>query len=128
MSNLEQKIKKFLEDRGWDNLRPGDLSKSITIEAGELLEIFQWDNPSLEDVKKDEERMKKVRKELADVLIYCYQLAVSTGINAEEAILEKLQKAEEKYPVSLFKKGSSEEPGTESAYWKIKKEHRQKGE
>lgn len=125
MKEVETYIKKFLTDRGWDTLRPGDLAKSVAIEAGELLEIFQWDNPPLEEVKSDSARREKIKGELADVLIYCLDMAVLLDIDAKEAILAKLEKAEKKYPVEMFSKGSSDEPGTESAYWEVKKKHRQ---
>lgn len=125
MIDIEQRIRSFLTDRGWDMLRPGDLAKSIAIESGELLEIFQWDNPSLEEVKKDAARRDKIKSELADVLIYCLDMAVLLDIDTKEAILQKLEKAEKKYPVEMFSKGSSDEPGTESAYWEVKKKHRQ---
>jgi NTP pyrophosphatase (non-canonical NTP hydrolase) len=124
MKEIEERLESFLKDRGWDTLRPGDVAKSIAIESGELLEIFQWDNPPLDDVKKDVPRMEKIRGELADVLIYCLDMAVLLNIDTKEAIFQKLEKAEKKYPVHLFNKGSTEEPGTESAYWEVKKKHR----
>ncbi len=127
MQDIENRAKKFLTDRGWDSLRPGDIAKSIAIEAGELLEIFQWDNPPLEAVKGDVERLEKIKGELADVLIYCLDMAVLLDIDTKEAIFRKLEKAEKKYPVEMFSKGSSDEPGTESAYWEVKKKHRQQG-
>ncbi len=127
MKYLEQIILKYLEERGWHNLRPGDIAKSISIESGELLENFQWDNPSLEEVKKDDERIAKIKKELADVLIYCFNMAVLLKLDTREIIEEKLEKIRQKYPAELFK-NSTQEPGTEAIYWKIKKEHRQKSE
>ncbi|HBB49400.1 TPA: hypothetical protein DEQ22_00640 [Candidatus Nomurabacteria bacterium] len=63
MKKYEKHIKKYLKERRWDNLRPADLAKSISIEATELLEIFQWTNQSLKDVKKDKEKIKLVKKE-----------------------------------------------------------------
>jgi dCTP diphosphatase len=69
MEPYEKEIRDYLVERGWDNLRPGDLAKSISIEAAELLEIFQWSNETLEDVKNDPEKTEKIKKELADVLI-----------------------------------------------------------
>jgi hypothetical protein len=54
-------------------------------------------------------------------------MAVLLNIDTKEAIFQKLEKVEKKYPVHLFNKGSTEEPGTESAYWEVKKKHRQQG-
>jgi len=126
MKNFEQKIAKYLKARGWDDLRPGDLAKSISIESGELLELFQWDNPELAVIKKNKERREAVAKELADVMIYCFDLSVSMGFDTEKILVNKLNKAIKKYPAKLMK-GQSKEPGTDKAYWEIKKQHRMKG-
>jgi dCTP diphosphatase len=129
MKSLEDKIRTYLIERKWDSLRPGDLAKSISIEAGELLELFQWNNPSLEEVKQDEEKLAQIKKELADVLIYCIDMSVLLELDTEKIILDKLAKAEEKYPAHLFQNRSNDtDAGTEDIYWKIKKEHRQKGD
>lgn len=125
MKDFENRIKKHLTERGWDQLRPSDLAKSIMIEGAELLELFQWDNKSPEEVKADVERMIKIRKELADVMIYCFDMAVVLGIDVETMLTDKLAKVQEKYPAHLFNKGTrSKEPGTEDLYWKIKNEYR----
>ena len=114
---------------GSDKLRPGDLSKSIAIESGELLEIFQWDNPELEAVKADPVRLGKVKKKLADVLIYGIELSTLLGLDTKQIILDKIEKAKEKYPADLFRAAAGAgDPGTDALYWKIKKEHRQNAE
>ena len=68
MKKYEKHVRKYLEERDWDKLRPADLAKSISIEAAELLELFQWTNQSLAEVKKDKEKLEKIKHELADVL------------------------------------------------------------
>lgn len=128
MKEIEQEIRQYLEERAWDKLRPGDLAKSVAIEAGELLEIFQWENPELDAVRADPERVARVKKELADVLIYCLDIAVLLGIDPAAAIREKLEKVRQKYPAELFKQFAGEEQGTHDIYWDIKKKHRQTGE
>ena len=127
MNDLEKEIKNYLVERSWDKLRPGDLAKSVAIEAGELLEIFQWENPDLETVKKDPKKLGLIKKELADVLVYCMDIAVSLDIDIKHMILEKIEHIKKKYPAHLFKNNGTKEPGTEDIYWKIKKEYRQKG-
>ncbi len=124
MKDIEKRIRKYLEERSWDKLRPGDLAKSVAIEAGELLEIFQWDNPTLSEVKNQKERLDRIKKELADVLIYCIDIAVLLGVDTEKIILEKLAMIEKKYPAEIFKSTTGQEQGTQEVYWKIKKEHR----
>lgn len=124
-NKVQRAIKKFLVDRGWDKLRPSDIAKSISIEAAELLEIFQWESNSIEEVKASSEKMEKIRKELADVLIYCYDMCVLLDLDCSQIILNKLKKAEEKYPAELMK-NRKKEPGTEDLYHKIKRAHRVK--
>ncbi|MDB5265049.1 MAG: putative pyrophosphatase [Parcubacteria group bacterium] len=128
MKDFEEKIRKHLEERAWNELRPSDLAKSIIIEGAELLELFQWNNPEYTDVKEDAEKMAQIRKELADVMIYCFDMAVILGIDVETMLNEKLAKVAEKYPTHLFNKETRDkEPGTEDAYLKIKEEYRRKG-
>lgn len=127
MKNTEIKIKKYLVERGWDKLKPGDLAKSIAIESGELLELFQWHNPTLEEVKKDKNRMKQIEKELADVLLYCFDLSVTLGLNTEKIVLQKLNHVKKKYPAKLMRNRGNQEAGTDDMYWKIKSEYRKAG-
>ena len=84
-------IRKFNEERDWDQFHtPENLAKSISIEAGELLECFQWDN----NFNKEE-----VCEELADVTSYCIMLADRLGVDLEEIVLDKLEKSRKKYPI-----------------------------
>lgn len=125
MKNLEKKILNHLKERNWDNLRPADMAKSIMIEGAELLENFQWENLSLEEVKKNKAKMLEVEKELADVLICAIQMAVLLKLDVEKIVLKKLKAVALKYPAALMRKRKGE-PGTEEVYWKIKKAYRSK--
>lgn len=90
-------IKKFRDDRGWLKFHnPKDLAISLSLEAAELLEIFQWSATDLECADK----IDKIREELADVLCYSALLADRCGLDMDEIIREKIKKNEEKYPVS----------------------------
>lgn len=92
MEKLIEEIKKFNEERGWEEYHtPENLAKSIVIESGELLECFQWDSEKYN--KQD------VYDELADVFTYCIQMAISLNVNPKEVILNKLEKTKLKYPV-----------------------------
>ncbi|HAE36594.1 MAG: Pyrophosphatase [Candidatus Nomurabacteria bacterium GW2011_GWF2_35_66] len=129
MKKYEGEIRQYLEERNWHKLRPGDLAKSIAIESAELLELFQWTNQSLDEVKNDKEKMEQIKKELADVLTYCLDMSVLLEFDTGQIVLDKLEKIKLKYPAHLFKdRGEEIEPGSEEIYWKIKKEHRMKGE
>ena len=91
MKKLILELRKFNKERDWDQFHSEEnLAKSICIEAGELLECFQWDSRyNLDDVCE----------ELADVLSYCIMLADKLGVDIEEIVLNKLEKTKAKYPV-----------------------------
>ena len=90
------RVLKFRDDRNWRQFHnPKDLAISISLEAAELLEVFQW---SAEDTGY-EGRLDKIREELADVLNYCILMADACGLDMDEMIREKIKKNEEKYPV-----------------------------
>ncbi len=92
MEELINIIRKFNIERDWDQFHsPENLAKSISIEAGELLECFQWNS---ENYDKDD-----VCEELADVFTYCIMMADKLGVKPEEIILKKLEKTKKKYPV-----------------------------
>ena len=99
MQEIMQEIKEFNEERDWDKFHsPENLAKSISIEAGELLECFQWDS---ENFKKEE-----VCEELADVVNYCIVMADRLEVDLEEIVLKKLEKNRQKYPVEKAKGNS----------------------
>ena len=86
------RIRKFTEDRDWDQFHtPANLAKSISIEANELLECFQWS-----DTEYD---LSHVREELADVLVYCRNMLDKLDLDEDEIVNEKMSKNEAKYPV-----------------------------
>lgn len=96
MEKLIQEIRKFNKERDWEKFHtPDNLAKSIAIEAGELLECFQWSND-----KFDKEH---VCEELSDVVNYCIQMADVLNVDLEEIGLKKLQQNAEKYPVDKAK-------------------------
>lgn len=91
-----QKVKKFRDDRDWRQFHnEKDLAISISLEASELLEIFQWKKPE-EVIEKD---LEHIKEELADVLIYSHMLADNLDLDIDQIIEEKLAKNNQKYPV-----------------------------
>jgi len=95
VKKIINEIREFNNERDWDQFHsPENLAKSISIEAGELLECFQWDS----NYDKDE-----VCEELADVFTYCIMMADKLGVNPEVIILNKLDKTRKKYPVDKAK-------------------------
>ncbi|MBR9660429.1 nucleotide pyrophosphohydrolase [Bacillus thuringiensis] len=96
MKELTDKVIKFRDERNWKQFHnPKDLALSLSLEASELLENFQWQS-SNEAVSQKREDMKE---ELADVLMYALLFAHEVGVDIKQAIEEKLQKNNEKYPV-----------------------------
>lgn len=91
-----QEILKFRDERNWKQFHnPKDLAISISLEAAELLEVFQW---SADDLICEEKR-DKIREELADVVNYAVLLSDVCGLDLDEIVLEKIQRNREKYPV-----------------------------
>ena len=91
-----ERIRKFSEDRDWDQFHsPANLAKSISIEANELLECFQWDEEHYD--------INEVKEELADVLVYCRNMLDKLGVDEDEIVNAKMEQNEKKYPVSKAK-------------------------
>ena len=91
-----ERIRRFKEDRDWDQFHsPSNLSKSIVIEASELLECFQWSDDAYD--------LQHVKEELADILVYCQHLLDKLDLDADEIINMKMSQNEAKYPVEKAK-------------------------
>jgi NTP pyrophosphatase (non-canonical NTP hydrolase) len=99
MEEAIAKIRKFRDDRDWKQFHdPKNLAVSISIEAAELLELFQW--MSGEQARRyAADNKERVSEEIADVAIYLIELADITGIDLSQAIEAKLEKNAKKYPV-----------------------------
>lgn len=96
LEELKQKIDQFNKERDWDKFHsPSNLAKSIVIEAGELMECFQWSD--------DDYNIEDVKEELADVVNYCIQLASKLNLDVKEIVENKLSLTEKKYPVDKAK-------------------------
>ena len=95
MDELIKEINKFRDERNWRQYHnPKDLSLSLSLEASELLENFQW----ISAEEGAEKNRQNIEEELADVFIYGLMMADDLGIDMEEAILRKLETNREKYP------------------------------
>ena len=89
-------VLQFRDDRDWRQFHnPKDLAISLSLEAAELLEVFQW---SAEDLHCGE-KMDKIREELADVVSYCILMADACGLDLDEIVQVKVKRNAEKYPV-----------------------------
>ena len=89
--SVEDVLRAFVAERDWGQFHtPENLAKSIVIEAGELLECFQWGQPDSREM---------VVEELADILTYCHLLALNLGVAPADIVLAKLETTRKKYPV-----------------------------
>lgn len=105
IKELRAAVKKFRDDREWEKYHTvKDLAVSISIEAAELLEKFQWkDGAEIEEKLKDFKYKEEIKEELADVFNYCLALSNTLEIDLSEALLEKVRLNAEKYPVGRTK-------------------------
>ena len=100
MKSTIEKINKFRDDRDWRKFHnEKDLAISISIEASELLELFQWK----ESGEVTSKSLGRIKEELADVFIYSIMLADNLNLDIENIIDEKLEKNARKYPVEISK-------------------------
>lgn len=91
-----KQILKFRDDREWKQFHnPKDLAISISLEAAELLEVFQWSGPDI----SNEGKQDKIREELADVVNYCVLMADVCGLDLDEIVQQKIKVNNAKYPV-----------------------------
>ena len=103
---IKQRIDKFVTDRDWRQFHtPCNLAKSISIEASELLECFQWSDTDYD--------LEHVKEELADVLNYCIQMSQVLNLDIVEILNAKMDKTEKKYPLEKSK-------GVSTKYDKLK--------
>ena len=98
-------LRKFAQERNWEQFHtPKNLAMALSVEVGELVELFQWLTPEeSKALKEDPEKLQAVREELADVLVYLIRIADILEIDLDEALWDKLKKNSEKYPVHLSK-------------------------
>jgi len=101
IEKIKNKIKHFSTERNWDKYHtPKNLSMALSVEASELVEIFQW----LDDKESNNlntETLQSVKEEIADILIYLIRIADKLDIDIEESLIEKLKINEQKYPIEL---------------------------
>ena len=96
LEQFEDRLRTFNKDRDWDQFHtPVNMAKSISIEAAELLECFQWSDTSFD--------IENVKEELSDVMNYCIQMAQVLGVDIIEILNKKMDKNEQKYPVEKAK-------------------------
>ncbi|MDC3315820.1 nucleotide pyrophosphohydrolase [Candidatus Thioglobus sp.] len=103
ITNIQHQLKKFASERDWEQFHtPKNLAMALSVEASELVEIFQWLEPE-ESKLPDKKQIELINSEVADIAMYLLRFCDLLDINLESAIQRKIVKNEEKYPVNLSK-------------------------
>jgi dCTP diphosphatase len=103
LDHLAGQLERFAKVRDWDQFHtPKNLAMALTVEAGELLEIFQWLTPEQSN-SLDQEKREHLADELGDILIYLVRLSSVSGIDLLDAARAKLEKNKQKYPATRVK-------------------------
>ena len=108
IEEIKERIRIFSEERDWDQFHsPKNLSMALSAEVGELLDILQWikeEDTRIENI--EEETLKLVKEELADIFYYVIRISDKLNIHLEKEIINKMKINEQKYPVKLSKGNS----------------------
>ena len=103
---IKSRLRKFAKDRDWNQFHTlKNVACSISIEASELLEIFQWKEINSVDLK-DPNLKERISDEVADIMLYLIRFSDMANLNLEEICISKIKKNQKKYPVRLSKGNS----------------------
>lgn len=104
VADLRKAMNDFVIERNWSKFHtPKNLAGSVSIEASELLELFQWmtTDEAKDRAMNDDEFRTKISDEMADVLLYLLSLANALHIDVASSTFKKIEKNKIKYPVEL---------------------------
>ena len=106
IQQLKELLKEFRDKRDWAQFHdPKNLAEAISIEAGELLELFLWKDKDevIKKINDEPEFKEQVGEELADIINFCLQFSNSTDIDISTIVKDKLDKSDKKYPIEKSK-------------------------
>jgi dCTP diphosphatase len=105
IGELKRLIQEFVDERDWGKYHNSkDIAIAINVEAGELLELFEWVRENeIEGLLEDPDKRRRLGEEMADVLILCLNLAAASGFDVAEMVGRKLARNRAKYPVDLVR-------------------------
>ena len=96
---IKELILNFSKERDWDKFHnPKNLAMALSVEASELVEIFQWLNED-QSLNLDKDKKEHLKEEIADIAVYLHRICYAFDINLEDAIVSKMKKNEKKYPL-----------------------------
>ena len=103
ITKIQNQLRDFALERDWEQFHtPKNLAMALSVEASELVEIFQWFTPD-ESKSPDQKQLDSIRSEVADIAMYLIRFCSVLDIDLEKAIKRKLIQNEDKYPISLSK-------------------------
>jgi len=103
ITKIQNQLRDFASERDWEQFHtPKNLAMALSVEASELVEIFQWITPD-ESKSPDQKQLNSIRSEVADIAMYLIRFCSILDIDLEEAIKRKIIQNEGKYPISLSK-------------------------
>jgi NTP pyrophosphatase (non-canonical NTP hydrolase) len=103
IKQIQEQLSEFASDRDWEQFHtPKNLTMALSVEASELVEIFQWLTPE-QSSNLNDKQMNAVNEEVADVAIYLLRLCDVLDINLSDVVENKIKVNSEKYPVDLSK-------------------------
>ena len=104
IKDIQKQLADFADERDWDQFHnPKNLAMALSVEASELVEIFQWLTPEQAEEIMDSSQSDHVKEEVADVMIYLLRLADKLDIDLESIVNDKIVQNGKKYPVNLSK-------------------------
>ena len=107
LTNIMQRLDSFVMERDWNQFHSiKNIVASVTIEAAELAETVQWSNPSVEEVKENQELLQNITHETADVMMYCLRLCSILNLDPVQIMNDKFEINRLKYPADIVR-GSS---------------------
>ncbi len=121
VQQLKDAVTKFRDERGWRERNNGkNLAVSLVLEASELLEHFQWDDATEEEIKNDKYKLQEIAYEMADCFVYLLAFSERMEVDIAENVLKKLKLTAKKYPLSHFNKKHQDI----EYYYQVKKKYR----
>ena len=104
IKKIQKQLSDFADERDWNQFHnPKNLAMALSVEASELVEIFQWLTPEQAEAIMGTDENEHVKEELADVMIYLIRLADKLNVDLEDAVADKIIKNGEKYPIDTSK-------------------------
>ena len=120
IKDTQKQLADFADDRDWDQFHnPKNLAMALSVEASELVEIFQWLTPEQAEEIMDSSQSDHVKEEVADVMIYLLRLADKLDIDLESIVNDKIVQNGKKYPVNLSKGNADKSTSFSSKIKKI---------